>query len=909
MDLVDNEFARAMRRATTSVGGGSWAITISQRMLLAKSHVKFDLDSVRNQDALKDTRKIIRNIFWAFEEAEDFDPMASIKSSEPHSHCWALRKLLKKVVDAKAFTGFYLLLTLYALFGPDLLLSVGKSPHDLDGIGVAIFNTIVFVLFVIEEVVLCIAVKGYLFSLRFWMDTCATVSIIGDTSIGLELLQSDAAVAMRTSRLSRAIRGAGRSTRMINLLRGFQVAQIVKLVPRLQQIAESGSRDLGFLLWHKRMQHVFRFVDTEHSGELSQRELECLSAAMLLEFPPAAPQGPPGIPAKVLGMIRADTEIKDKGTVQTSVKVVPQQGNDFAHAAKILWDNASGKRAFQRCLDDIKNMKESCTLVHESMLRLVLKICVLVLALLIMLQLLNGSVDDLSTKQGLLQLSDLSTNHEVSRANLSSIIAERYVFPKMNPVLLVLNGQIFWNSSCHCCDGALRRVSTDTEKDDLLDSVITQLGFGSHEFQLVELKSHDLSNFALIDQHEYERSYALDSLRFTIAVCVMLGVLIMYFAADIKHMSSSNCLHPLWDLMDDMNAMKLIELLTASQNQSTQHTPDAFKQLSRTLMGRRRLPCRAFSPVPVAQELLGLRKSMNLLEAAMVAWSKYVPVELLNQLMSAGIEAKIGCVLAEVSIMFCDVQGFKDLAEGKGPEEVLSLLNIVLTEVNRALEENHGTLLEFIGDEVLAVFNAPRKIAGHSHAAVNAAVSAVEYAAQIKGQPVRLQCSVHTGTVLAGNLGSPTRMKYGVLGDGVNLTARLKALNSRYGTQLLVSADAMSYIDCQDDLVRRTIGKLILKGRTTPTHTYEVLGRKGNLPENLRLGAESHDEAFECFVEGRFGEAKALFQEAHKLLTEGLEPATDRPAAHMIELCEKYLENPPPMDTWDGSEHLTKKAW
>lgn len=301
---------------------------------------------------------------------------------------------------------------------------------------------------------------------------------------------------------------------------------------------------------------------------------------------------------------------------------------------------------------------------------------------------------------------------------------------------------------------------------------------------------------------------------------------------------------------------------------------------------------------------------MSLLEGAMVAWSKYVPVVLLNQLMVAGIEAKIGCVMSEVSIMFCDVQGFKDLVDGKGPEEVLSLLQKVLTEVNRALEENNGTLLEFIGDEVLAVFNAPRKIAGHSLAAVNAAVSAVEYAAQLK-QPVRLQCSVHTGSVLAGNLGSPTRMKYGVLGDGVNLAARLKGLNSRYGTQILVSADAMSHIQSNDldALVRRTVGKLILKGRTTPTHTYEILGRRGNLSKNLQLGAGSHDEAFEFFVQGRFEESKALFAEARGLIIEGSQRKEDRPTTHLMELCEKYLEKPPPMDTWDGSEHLKKKAW
>jgi len=153
-------------------------------------------------------------------------------------------------------------------------------------------------------------------------------------------------------------------------------------------------------------------------------------------------------------------------------------------------------------------------------------------------------------------------------------------------------------------------------------------------------------------------------------------------------------------------------------------------------------------------------------------------------------------------------------------------------------------------------------------------------------------------------------MKYGLLGDGVNLAARLKSLNTRYGTQLLVSSETLQS-SIGEFFVARTIGKLILKGRTSPTHTLEVIGRKGQLPQDLEQAAEFHEEGFALFSEGRFGEAKVLFEQVNQVFCQYDEGAVpqDKPSTLLCDMCNTYMKTPPDMQKWDGSEHLNKKAW
>lgn len=919
-ELTNNEFVTAMRHYYSSNNlGGSWALNAEDIKNLQDHSQYVDWSQEKNLQKLKDVRKVVRSIFWGFEDianVDDAEVPVLVISEDLRSR---IKRLARQIVEGKAFTLYFIFLTLYALFGPDLLLMSGHSGMDQDNLTLSVINILVFLCFAFEEMLMCWVLPGYFLSLRFVMDTCATLSILGDTAIVAEIINTDAAVAMRTTR---AMRGAGRSTRLISILRSLRVWQILKLLPRLQRLTESGTKELAMLMWHKRLQNVAGFIDDEGIGELSDEQMDFFTSALRLEFPKPQDEDKMKCLTWFLEKLSESTHataLRSWGQNLIpwwrSAKVEEADFSRYSLEIRSCWDMDMGQRAFRRCLDDITTMKASCTVLYQSMLGLILKICIIVLALLLMLQFVSGSLPEIARKQGLAQLQVIDSE-DSSDLVLCEMITKHFAesFHRCKLVLLVINQRVLWNETCTCCDGMYRSLLDEPEALSLIEDAIDVTGFEIHETLLEQVQLGNFETFAVFDIHEESRHEASESLKFTLSVVAMLAILMLYFSADIMHMSSNNCLHPLWDLMDDMNAMKLIELITASSSfRKLEPVQEAMEEDPET----RRCKCKAFAPVPVAQELLGLRRAMSLLESAMIAWSKYVPVILLKQVMAAGVEANIGCIPSKVTIFFCDIQGFKDICKGKDPTEVLSLLDVVLEGVNQALEQNGGTLLEFIGDEVLAVFNAPQKMDMHNLAAVNAAIAAIDISAELEAEPVNLQCSVHTGEVLAGNIGSPTRMKYGLLGDGVNLAARLKSLNTRYGTQLLVSAETLRGTETLRDVgvadlfVARTVGKLVLKGRTTPTHTMEVIGRKGQVPQDLEQAAEFHEEAIEHFGKGHFEEAKVLFEKVNRVFVqydEGSCPQ-DAPSSHMIDLCNMYINNPPNLQTWDGSEHLNKKAW
>merc|ERR1719491_2053777 len=130
---------------------------------------------------------------------------------------------------------------------------------------------------------------------------------------------------------------------------------------------------------------------------------------------------------------------------------------------------------------------------------------------------------------------------------------------------------------------------------------------------------------------------------------------------------------------------------------------------------------------------------------------------------------------------------------------------------------------------------------------------------------------------------------------------------------MLVSQEAIEFPQARELFVIRPVGKLILKGRTTPTFTHEVICKRASAPLNVVKGAEAHQRAFDLFCQKRFTEARALFYEAREHLSpdaDGNPQAGegDRPSLHLLRQCERYMSEPPP-EKWDGSEHLTKKAW
>lgn len=239
---------------------------------------------------------------------------------------------------------------------------------------------------------------------------------------------------------------------------------------------------------------------------------------------------------------------------------------------------------------------------------------------------------------------------------------------------------------------------------------------------------------------------------------------------------------------------------------------------------------------------------------------------------------------------------------------MLAMLTGVLGTIADVIEVHNGTFLEFISEEVLAVFNAPNKLTNHASAGMSSAVDihrAVAGNHKSESLPIRCRCGVHTATILAGNIGSSQRIKYGLLGDGINLAARLKGLNSRYGTLTLCSEHAIASQLFPLPIAPRPVDLVAVKGKSEPTTVYEIID---NITAStvLEQAAQRHAAAFSLYQAKRFQEAYDKFEEVASLIEDGEKP--DVPSRLMMRRCEELIANPPGPG-WDGVDRLTKKTF
>ena len=179
-------------------------------------------------------------------------------------------------------------------------------------------------------------------------------------------------------------------------------------------------------------------------------------------------------------------------------------------------------------------------------------------------------------------------------------------------------------------------------------------------------------------------------------------------------------------------------------------------------------------------------------EAIRETFDKYASPEMRDEILAGRVSG--AGVLREVTILFADLRDFTPWVEASPPDEVVADLNAYFTEMDAAIRAHGGLVLQFIGDEIEAVFGAPIEDARHADAAAAAAremgkrLDAWNGARSTAGKAgLRHGIGIHTGTVIAGNIGSSERMSYALVGDAVNLASRIQALNKDFGTQVLVS--------------------------------------------------------------------------------------------------------------------------
>jgi adenylate cyclase len=200
---------------------------------------------------------------------------------------------------------------------------------------------------------------------------------------------------------------------------------------------------------------------------------------------------------------------------------------------------------------------------------------------------------------------------------------------------------------------------------------------------------------------------------------------------------------------------------------------------------------------------------------------KVVSPEVAHELLARGVA--LGGELRAATVLFADVRGFTTLAERTSPEELLEVLNAYLTAMTRAIEGERGVVDKYIGDEVMAVFGAPLDAPDDAARAVAAALrmlAAVDElnAARRPAIPLRIGIGIATGPVVAGNVGSPDRLNYTVLGDTVNLASRLQGLTKEYGVPLLLTEETSRAAGGTG----RCLGEAAVRGRDAAVRVYTV---------------------------------------------------------------------------------------
>jgi adenylate cyclase len=281
------------------------------------------------------------------------------------------------------------------------------------------------------------------------------------------------------------------------------------------------------------------------------------------------------------------------------------------------------------------------------------------------------------------------------------------------------------------------------------------------------------------------------------------------------------------------------------------------------------------------------------------AFQQYLSPAVIEELIAHPERLKLGGERRVLSIFFSDLQGFTGISEGLSPEELTALLNDYLSAMTDIIQEEGGTVDKYEGDAIIAFWNAPLSQEDHAARAVRAALRCQQTLARLRpefsrrvGRDLYMRIGVNTGPAVVGNMGSHSRFDYTMLGDAVNLAARLERINKQFGTYTMISRDTLS--QAGDGFPARELSRVAVVGRAQPVTVYEPL-----LPEEYRERGELlavFAEGLRAYYAGAFDRAARLFER-----TAGSDP----PAASYLERCRELMKRPP--GSWDGVWVMTSK--
>lgn len=292
-------------------------------------------------------------------------------------------------------------------------------------------------------------------------------------------------------------------------------------------------------------------------------------------------------------------------------------------------------------------------------------------------------------------------------------------------------------------------------------------------------------------------------------------------------------------------------------------------------------------------------------------FGKYIDPRVLEQVLAERGEQAIASGRHDMTVLFGDLVGFTGLSERLTPMLMVKLLNRHFGLQALAVQEHRGIVDKFVGDSIVAFWGPPFvKPEEHAMLACRAAQAQVVALDSLRRElpditglrrdapTVDLCIGISTGEVVVGNIGSENTRSYTVIGDTVNLAARLERANRVYGTQILISESTAKAV--RSELEMREIDTISVKGKTDTTRVFEVMSIAGKLSEELVRLRERYDQARRMYLAQEWGSAETAFRECLKIRP------NDGPSRVLLERIQFLRRNPPGQD-WNGVWHLREK--
>ncbi|MHA2099081.1 MAG: adenylate/guanylate cyclase domain-containing protein [Candidatus Kariarchaeaceae archaeon] len=289
------------------------------------------------------------------------------------------------------------------------------------------------------------------------------------------------------------------------------------------------------------------------------------------------------------------------------------------------------------------------------------------------------------------------------------------------------------------------------------------------------------------------------------------------------------------------------------------------------------------------------------------AFTKYVSPSVVDELIENESKLILSGEEREVSILFSDIKGFTTLAEKMNTHDLVRLLNDYLTEMSDVILENKGTIDKFIGDAILAEFGAPISLEAHADLAVSTGLQMLKKLsdfnktrASADTPDISCRIGINTGNVIIGNMGSKDVFDYTVIGDPVNLAARLESANKIYGTKLIVSEQTFKLLD-KDKFQYRILDSVKVQGKSKGVKIYNIYAFKDDqISELVTLYYQDYREGMENYYLKNFELSKNLFEKA-------LENKPDDEASILLLKRLETLDISNLAEQWDGTYTLTEK--